>query len=104
MLSQDVRVLNGTMSCMHPAVTNILQKHVDDVMESRTTSIQEGEDDEDIAMLDTHTPCPSPSYKTSPTQPLHSVRIQLTSLHCFGDISLIRHQNEAYKNALERGR
>ena len=40
MLSQDVRVLDGTMSCMHPAVTNILQKHVDDEMESRTTPVQ----------------------------------------------------------------
>ena len=41
------------MSCtMHPVVTNLLQE-IDDGMESRTTPIQEGEDDEDIDMLDT---------------------------------------------------
>jgi len=73
-------------------------------MESRTTPIQEGEDDEDIATLDTRTPRPSPSSKSSPTQPPRSVRIQPTHLHCFGDISHIRHRNEAYKDALERGR
>jgi hypothetical protein len=32
--------------------------------------------DEDIAMLDTRTPCPSPCYKSSPTQLPCSVRIQ----------------------------
>jgi hypothetical protein len=47
-LSQDVRVFDATMSCMHSAVTNLLQD-VDDGMESRTTPIQEGEDDEDIS-------------------------------------------------------
>ena len=37
------------MSCtMHPAVTNPLQE-IDDGMESRTTPIQEGDDNEDIA-------------------------------------------------------
>jgi hypothetical protein len=47
-LSQDVRVFDATMSCMHSAVTNLLQD-VDDGMESRTTPIQEGEGDEDIS-------------------------------------------------------
>jgi hypothetical protein len=36
MLSQDVRVFDDTMSCMHPAITNLLQAIVDDGMESRT--------------------------------------------------------------------
>ena len=43
------------MSCtMHPAVTNLLQE-IDDGMESRTTPIQEGEDDEDIAASEAYT-------------------------------------------------
>ena len=66
-LSQDVRVLDATMSCMHPAVPNLLQEIVDVKMESRMTPIQEREDDEDIAMLDTYMTRPSPSYKSCPT-------------------------------------
>jgi hypothetical protein len=60
--------------------------------------------DEDITMLDTCTLRPSPRYKSSPTQLPRSVRIQPTPLHYFDDISLIRHRNEAYKDALEWGR
>ena len=46
---------NAPMSCtMHLAVTNLLQE-IDNRMESRTTPIQEGEDDEDIAASDTYT-------------------------------------------------
>jgi hypothetical protein len=103
MMSQDVCILDATLSCMHSAVTNLFQE-VNDGMESRMTPIQEREDDEDITTLDTHTPRPSPRYKSSPTQLPRSVRIQPTPLHCFGDTSLIRHRNEAYKDALERGR
>ena len=63
------------MSCtMHPVVTNLLQE-IDDGMESRTTPIQEGEDDEDIEMLDTFMPWPSPSYKSSPTRSSRSFSI-----------------------------
>ena len=40
---------------LHPVVTNLLQEF-DAGMESRTTPIQEGEDDEDIDMLDTLIP------------------------------------------------
>ena len=39
---------------MHPTVTNLLQE-IDNGMESRTTPIQEGDDDEDIAASDTYT-------------------------------------------------
>jgi hypothetical protein len=67
MLSQDVHILDATLTCMHSAVTNLLQE-VNDGMESRKTPIQERENDEDIATLDTHTPRPSPRYKSSPTQ------------------------------------
>jgi hypothetical protein len=102
MLSQDVRILDTTLSCMHYVATNLLQE-VDDGMESRTTPIQEREDDEDITTLDTHMPRPSPRYKSAQTQSPRSVRIRLTPLHSFVDISLIWHRNEAYKDALERG-
>jgi len=70
-------------------------------MESRTTPIQEGEDDEDIDMLDTFMPWPSPSYKSLPTRSSHSSRIQPTPLHGFGDMSLIRHPNEVILDVLE---
>ena len=70
-------------------------------MESRMTPIQEGEDDEEIAMLDTLMPWSSPSYKSSPTQSSRSSRIQPTPLHSFGDISFIRRPNEVILDALE---
>ena len=54
-------------------------------MESRTTPIREGEDDEDIAMPR----CP---------------RIQETRHHCFGHNFLTRHRNGPFLDALERGR
>jgi len=59
MFCQDVSIFNDTMSCAHSAVTNLLQEIVVG-MESRTTLIQDGEDDEDIIILDAHTPCPPP--------------------------------------------
>ena len=65
------------------------------------TPIQEGEDDDDIDMLDTFMPWPSQSYKSSPTRSSRSSRIQPTPLHGFGDISLIRHPNEVILDALE---
>jgi len=52
-----------------------------DGMESRTTPIQEGEDDEDISTLHTHLTPSSPSYKSSPTQSPRSLWIQPTPLH-----------------------
>ena len=56
MLCRDMRLLsNDPMSCTwHPSVTNPLQEF-DDGMESRTTPIQEEEDDEDITTLDMYT-------------------------------------------------
>jgi hypothetical protein len=66
MLSYDVRIIDATLSCMHSAVTNLFQE-VNDGTESRMTPIQEREDDEDITMLDTRTPRPSPRYKSSAT-------------------------------------
>jgi len=46
---------NAPMSCtMHHAVPNLLQE-IDNGMELRTTLIQEGENDEDIATSDTYT-------------------------------------------------
>jgi hypothetical protein len=73
-------------------------------MESRTTPIQEGEDDKDIATLDTSTLWSSLSCNSTPTQlPCHP-RIQQTRRHCFGHNSIIRHQNKAFLDALERGR
>ena len=64
MLCQYVSSTHDPMSCtLHPVVTNLLQE-IDDEMESRTTPIQEREDDEDIATLDMHEPASSPSYKS----------------------------------------
>jgi hypothetical protein len=112
-------ILSGAL----PAVTNLLQEFADhgmksrttpileggddeDIakMESRTTPIQEGEDDEDIATLDTPTLWSFPSCNSSPTQLPRHPRIQQTRRHCFGHNSLIRHQNGAFLDALERGR
>jgi hypothetical protein len=73
-------------------------------MESRTTLIQEGEDDKDIATLDTPTLWSSPSCNSSPTQLPRHPRIQQTRRYCFGHNSLIRHQNGAFFDVLERGR
>jgi hypothetical protein len=73
-------------------------------MESRMTPIQEGEDDEDIAILDTPMLWSFPSYNSSPTQLPRHPRIQQTRRHCFGHNSFIRHQNRAFLDALERGR
>jgi hypothetical protein len=106
-----------------PAVTNLLQEFADDGMksrmtpilegeddediakiESRTTPIQEGEDDEDIVTLDTPTLWSFPSCNSSPTQLPRHPQIQQTRRHCFGHNSLIRHQNRAFLDALERGR
>ena len=56
------------MSCtLHPVVTKLLQE-IDNGMQSRTTPIQEGEDDENIVMLDTHVSWSSPSCNSSPTR------------------------------------
>jgi hypothetical protein len=55
-------------SKLRAAVTNLLQEF-DGGMESRTTLIQEGEDDEDIIMLDT----PEIWYY-SPSVPKHQLR------------------------------
>jgi hypothetical protein len=98
------------MSCALPAVTNLLQVFVDgeesrttsiieggddeDIakMESRTTPIQEGEDDEDIATLDMLTPSYFPSCNSSPSQlPRHS-RIQQTHCQCFDHNFFIRYR------------
>jgi hypothetical protein len=93
---------DNPMSCnLCPSVTNILQE-IDGGMESRTTPIQEGEDDEDITKVDTHEPWPSPSYKSSSTWTPRSVRIQQATLDRIGHISLIRHQKEAFFDVLER--
>ena len=72
-------------------------------MESRTTPIQEGEDDEDIVMLDTHVSWSSPSCNSSPTRLPRPARFQQTPRHSFGNISLIRHRNGAFLEVLERG-
>jgi ribonuclease HI len=72
-------------------------------MESRTTPIQEGEDDEDIATLVTPTLWSSPSCNLSPTQLPRHPRIQQTRRHSFGHNFLIRHRNGAFLDALERG-
>jgi hypothetical protein len=74
MLSQDVCVFDATIACMHSAVPNLLQD-VDDGVESRTTQIEEGEDDEDIATLDALTLHPFPGYKSSQSQLPCLVRI-----------------------------
>jgi hypothetical protein len=60
--------------------------------------------DEDITTLDTPTLWSSPSSNSSPTQLPRHPRIQQTHHHCFGHNSLIRHRNEAFLDALERGR
>ena len=86
-------------SALHPVVTNLLQRF-DGGMESRTTPIQEGEDDEDITMLDIREPASSTST-SSPTWTATSVRCQPTALHQKGDISHIRTPNEAIFDALE---
>jgi hypothetical protein len=101
-LCRDMCVIsNDPMSCtLHPAVPNLLQEF-DDGMESRMTPIQEEEDDEDITTLDMHELALSPSYKLSPTWTASSVRIQSTTLHQNGDISLIRRPNKAFLDALE---
>ena len=52
-------------------------------MESRMTSIQEGEDDEDIAMLDTSTQLFFPSCNSSPIQLPRHPRIHQTCRQCF---------------------
>ena len=85
---------------LHHVVTNLLRQF-DVGMESRMNPIQEGEDDEDIAMLDMHEPASSPSYKSTPTRFSCSSRIQPTPLHGFGDISLIRSRNEVILDVLE---
>jgi hypothetical protein len=91
------------MSGALPAVTNLLQEYAADGMKSRTTPIQEGEDDEDIATLDTPMLWSSPSCNSSTTQLSRHPRIQQTRHHCFGHNSLIRHQNRAFLDVLERG-
>jgi hypothetical protein len=60
-------------------------------MESRTTPIQEGEDDEDMATLNTPTLWSSPSCNSSQPQLPRHHRIQQTRRHCFGHNFLIRH-------------
>ena len=101
MLCRYVSSTHDPMSCtLHPVVTNLLQE-IDNGMESRTTPIQVGEDDEDIAMLDTLLPWSPPSYKSSPTRSSRLSRIQPTPLHGFGDISFIRHPNEVILDAFE---
>jgi hypothetical protein len=62
------------------------------------------ESDEDIATLDTLTLWSFPSCNSSPTHLPRHPRIQQTCHHCFGHNSLIRHQNGAFLDALERGR
>jgi hypothetical protein len=86
---------------MRAAVTNLLQEF-DGGMESRTTPIQEGEDDEDITMLNTPKIWSSTSYKSSPTWSLCPVRTQPTILNGDIDISFIRCQNDVFFDVLER--
>jgi hypothetical protein len=57
--------------------------------------------DEDITTPDMHELASSSSYKSSPTWTASSVRIQLTTLHQNGDISLIRRPNKVFLDALE---
>ena len=65
MLCRYVSSTHDPMSCtLHPIVTKLLQEIIDDGMELRMTPIQEGEDEDDIAMLDTIMPWSSPSYKS----------------------------------------
>ena len=65
------------------------------------TQIEEGADDEDITMLDTLKPVSSPSYKSSATWTSRLVRIQPTTLHSNGYISLIWRPNKVFSDALE---
>ncbi|KAF8701504.1 hypothetical protein HU200_033528 [Digitaria exilis] len=55
-------------------------------------------------MLELYTSWTSPSCASTPTLLPRPPRIQLTPLDGFGNISHIRCQNKAYKDALERGR
>jgi hypothetical protein len=105
MLCQDVcYVSNDPMSCtLHPVGTNLLQELAADEMESRTTPIQAGGNDEDIATLQLYMSWTFPSCVSSPTLLPRPPRFQHTHSDGFGDISHIRRRNEAYKNALERG-
>ena len=88
---------------MESRTTLILGGDDEDIakMESRTTPIREGEDDEDITTLDTPTPWSSPSCNSFPTQLPRRSRIQQTRRHCFGHNSLIRHRNGPFLDALE---
>jgi hypothetical protein len=54
------------LATMAAAVASLIDEDIVK-MESRTTPIQEGEDDEDIATLDTPTLWSSPSCNSSPT-------------------------------------
>jgi hypothetical protein len=81
-----------------------LGKTLYELLESRMTPIQEGEDDEDITTLDIPTLWSFSSCNSSPTQLPRHPRIQQTHRHCFGHNSLIRHRNGAFLDALERGR
>jgi hypothetical protein len=76
-------------SKLHAAVTKLLPKF-DGGMDSRTTPTQEGEDDEDITMLDIPEIWSSMSYKSSPTWSSRPVRTQPTTLNENTDISFIR--------------
>jgi hypothetical protein len=105
---------------MESRTTPILEGEDDEdiaKMESRTTPIREGgggmilkggggmiQDDEDITTLDTLMPWSFPSCNSSPTQLPRHPRIQQTRHHYFGHNFLIRHQNGAFLDALERGR
>jgi hypothetical protein len=60
--------------------------------------------DEDIATLQLYMSWTFPSCVSSPTLLPRPPRFQHTPSDGFGDISHIRRRNEAYKNALERGR
>jgi len=72
-------------------------------MKSRTTPIQEGEDNEGIAMLDTLKPSSFSSSNSSPTQlPRHS-RIQQTRRQCFDHNFFIRDRSAVILGSLGRG-
>jgi len=68
------------------------------------TPIQEGENNEDIATLDTLTPSSFPSCNSSPIQLPRYSRIQQTRRQCFGHNFFIRHQNRVMLDSLEMGR
>jgi hypothetical protein len=99
-----VRALGENPRFLRWSVPSKLFSHYYSFAGSSLVSRGGGSGDEDIATLDTRMPRPSPRYKSSPTQLPRSVRIQATPLQCFGDISLIWHRNEVYKDALEQGR